>query len=185
MGTVSVRLALGRKKGEPYTAPEAIADLGVPEIEDFEEIEDDYIEPEPEPEPPPKRAPPPQLALAELVEDMSRINIREPIQFEFDSDKLLPTSYPILDDVRKILASRADIGHVVIEGHASFEGNVGYNWDLSTRRAASVFRYLVDQGANSKRFSYRGMGEAISRDTGSDESSLASNRRVEFHIQDR
>ena len=120
--------------------------------------------------------------LAELVEEADRIEIKEPIRFEFNSDVLLPDSSPILDQVIAILRERGDIAYLLVEGHASFEGKVDYNWDLSTRRAASVFRYLVEQGVNARRLSYRGMGEAVPLAGGSAEESLAENRRVEFRI---
>jgi hypothetical protein len=81
-----------------------------------------------------------------------------------------------------ILKERGDIAYLLVEGHASYEGKVDYNWDLSTRRAASVFRYLVEQGVNARRVSYRGMGEAAPRVGGAAEESLAENRRVEFRI---
>ena len=157
-------------------------------------------EPEPEPEPEleiekelaPPPPPPPEVVkeeepeeegpLAELEEEIIRIN--KPIQFEKDSDVILPVSYPILDEVKGILDEHPEIAHVLIEGHASLEGNVAYNWDLSNRRAGSVFRYLVEQGSNSMRLSYRGMGEAIPRGArGVEEDAVAEeDRRVEFRI---
>jgi len=118
--------------------------------------------------------------LAEVVEDTIQIN--QDIQFEFNSDVLLEVSNPILDAVRLIMEQNPNIAQLVIEGHASYEGSVGYNYELSTRRAHSVLRYLVEAGINMNRFSYRGMGEAVPREQGADEASLAENRRVEFHI---
>ena len=154
-------------------------------------------EPEPEPEPElevelaPPPPPPPVVVeeepeeegpLAQLEEEIIRIN--KPIQFAKDSDVILPVSYPILDEVKAILADHPEIAHVLIEGHASLEGNVAYNWDLSNRRAGSVFRYLVEQGLNSMRLSYRGMGEAIPRGArGTEEDAVVEeDRRVEFRI---
>ena len=81
-----------------------------------------------------------------------------------------------------ILRERGDIAYLLVEGHASYEGSVDYNWELSTRRAAAVFRYLVEQGINARRVSYRGMGEAVPRAGGVAEESLAENRRVDFRI---
>jgi len=124
----------------------------------------------------------PEGPLAQLEEQVIRIN--KPIQFEKDSDVLLAVSYPILDEVKAILDEHPEIAHVLVEGHASLEGKVRYNWDLSNRRAGSVFRYLVEQGVNSMRLSYRGMGEAVPRGArGVQEAAVAEeDRRVEFHI---
>jgi outer membrane protein OmpA-like peptidoglycan-associated protein len=139
-------------------------------LADIIEVEDEGFVQEIPPEP-----------LAELVED--RIEIREPIQFEFNSDVLLPVSYPILDEVMAILAERPEIALVLIEGHASLEGTITYNYDLSTRRARSVFHYIVNQGVNLNRLAYRGMGEAVPAAQGIDEAALSESRRVEFHVK--
>jgi len=175
-GTAAPRIFLGvtyRRLPPPeFDEPEEI-----PEEELFADIPPD-LEPEPEPEPEPEAEP----VLAELVEEADRIEIKEPIRFEFNSDVLLPASSPILDQVIAILRERGDIAYLLVEGHASFEGKVDYNWDLSTRRAASVFRYLVEQGVNARRLSYRGMGEAVPLAGGAEEEALAENRRVEFRI---
>jgi outer membrane protein OmpA-like peptidoglycan-associated protein len=121
-----------------------------------------------------------QDPLAELRAGEDRIRIREPIPFEYDSDVLLPEAFPLLDAVRHILEQRPDIGLLVIEGHASSEGTVAYNWDLSNRRATSVFRYLVEAGVNPYRLAWRGMGEAVPRTDGEE---VTGDRRVEFRIE--
>ncbi len=123
----------------------------------------------------------PLLAEAEEVEEgparvvEDRIVIRDPIPFRLDSDELLPEARPVLDAVRDLLDRRPDIGLLVIEGHASSEGTAAYNWDLSTRRAEAVFRYLVEAGIDPYRLAWRGMGEAVP--TGGED------RRVEFRIE--
>jgi len=152
----------------------------IPEEEMFADIPEDDIPEDPPPEPEPE--PEPEPVLAELIEGEDRIEIKEPIGFEFNSDVLLPESFPVLDEVFGILKERGDIAFLLVEGHASFEGKVDYNWDLSNRRAASVFRYLVENGVNVRRISYRGMGEAVPTVGGADEAALDQNRRVEFRI---
>jgi len=133
-----------------------------------------------EPEPPPPEEP---GARAELREDLDKIEIKEPIQFAFDSDVLLPSAFEILDDVHAILVSRPDIALLVVEGHASVEGTAEYNWELSSRRSAAVFRYLVDAGVSPYRIAWRGMGETAPRADREGEEPLAENRRVEFRIE--
>lgn len=118
--------------------------------------------------------------LAKVVED--QIVIRDPIQFEFNSDKILPESLPTLQAVATILNDNAQIGHIVIEGHASEEGSYEYNYDLSNLRARSIWKELIRSGVHPSRLSYRGMGEVNPVTQGSDEASLAQNRRVIFHI---
>lgn len=130
--------------------------------------------PEPEPEP---WAP---GALARL--EQSRITIRDPIQFEFGTARILPESLGTLAAVAAIMAEHVEIGEVVIEGHASEEGSFGYNYDLAFRRSGAIFQALVQAGVHPYRLSVRSMGEVVPKRTGSDEASLAINRRVEFHI---
>ncbi len=152
-------------------------------------------EPEPEPDPPPERIeemelppdpesePEPEPEVPQAVISGERIVLSDRIQFALDSDELLPVSYPVLNALVALLDENPKVAHVLIEGHASAEGTVGYNWDLSNRRAASVFRYLVENRVNSRRLSYRGMGEAVPRDgTIPSDDPLDRNRRVELRI---
>ncbi len=111
-----------------------------------------------------------------------QIEIRDPIQFEFDTANILPESFPIFDSIAQILNENPQIVSVVIEGHASEEGTYEYNFDLSNRRAGAVFQALIKAGVHPSRLAYRGMGEVVPVAEGTDEASLASNRRVEFHI---
>ena len=61
-------------------------------------------------------------------------------------------------------------------------GTHEYNYDLSNLRARAIFRALIEAGVHPDRLSYRGYGEAMPKNLGSDEAALAENRRVEFHI---
>ena len=118
--------------------------------------------------------------LAKVEED--QITIRGDIQFEIGTDKILLESLPTVLYVATLINEDIQIGHVVIEGHASEEGSYEYNYDLSNLRARSIYRALVRAGVHPDRLSHRGYGEAMPKSTGSDEESLAQNRRVEFHI---
>ena len=115
------------------------------------------------------------------VEDEA-IVIRDPIQFEFNTANILKDSLPTLQFVAKLMNENARIGHVVIEGHASEEGTFIYNYDLSIRRAQSIWQEIITAGVHPARLSYRGMGEVVPRKQGEDEATLAKNRRVDFHI---
>lgn len=136
------------------------------------EIPDDPPEPEEEPW---REG---QLAKVEG----ERIKIREPIQFEFNTARILPESLPVLYQVAGLLNENARIVHVVIEGHASEEGSFSYNYDLSIRRARAIWEQLIRGRVHPDRISYRGMGEVVPRTEGSSEGELADNRRVDFHI---
>ncbi len=132
----------------------------------------------PPPEPPPEEWKPQELARV----TGERIVIREPIEFEFATSRILEQSLPTLRYVASLLNENPLIAHVVIEGHASEEGTFIYNYDLSILRSRAIWEELIKAGTHPDRISYRGMGEVVPRTAGSDEAALAGNRRVEFHI---
>ena len=84
-----------------------------------------------------------------------------------------------------ILAESPWILHVVVEGHASVEGEDAYNYALSNRRAHALVRALVEAGVHPLRLSTRGMGETAPVVPGTDEASLALSRRVLFLIAEQ
>jgi outer membrane protein OmpA-like peptidoglycan-associated protein len=141
--------------------------------------------------------PPPQVTIVELEPekeepdweegelakiDMERIVIRDPIQFEVDTPNILPESFPTLQFVANLLSRNAQLVHVVIEGHASEEGDYDYNYDLSVRRAKAIWERLLLNGVAPSRISYRAMGEVAPVAEGEDEATLAASRRVVFYI---
>ncbi len=133
------------------------------------------------------REPPPEPVwedgeLARVRVETATIEIREPIQFEFGTERVLPISIPTLEAVAAILEANPEIEALVIEGHASEEGSYLYNYDLAYRRSGAVFRELVLAGVHPYRLSTRSMGEVVPLGASVDEESLAANRRVEFHI---
>jgi outer membrane protein OmpA-like peptidoglycan-associated protein len=140
-------------------------------------------------------APPPDVAIEEILTvekkwkegELARVEdeaivIRDPIQFEYNTANILSESLPTLHFVAKLMNQNARLGHVVIEGHASEEGTYIYNYDLSIRRARSIWEEIITAGVHPARLSYRGMGEVDPRKKGTDEAALAKNRRVDFHI---
>jgi len=138
------------------------------------------VQPPPPPLPPAVEEPP---AEAEIVED--EIIIEDPIQFAVGTANILPESLPTLQAVADIMNGNALIGHLVIEGHASFEGDHEYNYNLSTSRAQAVYHQLFLMGVHPSRMSYRGMGEVVPKaeaEHEKDEENHSVNRRVEFHI---
>ena len=124
-----------------------------------------------------------ETELARVEQD--QIVIRDPIQFEFAKDVILPVSFPTMTFMGQLLGEHPEIVHLVIEGHASDEGSFFYNYDLAKKRADAIWRALIEAGVSPTRISTRSMGEVEPRNVGLDEASLAENRRVEFHIVKR
>lgn len=59
------------------------------------------------------------------------------------------------------------------------------NWELSTARALSVTRFLIEQGIPPDRLAAAGFGEFQPIDPGTDEASRRRNRRIELKLTDR
>ncbi|HMV67255.1 MAG TPA: OmpA family protein [Myxococcota bacterium] len=125
----------------------------------------------------------PEWEVGELARvESQRIIIREAIRFKVNSAELLPESYPTLDFIADLLNKDARIAHVVIEGHASEDGDFDKNFYLSQQRAASIWQRLVLMGVHPTRLSIRGMGEVQPADATETYDTLQASRRVVFHI---
>lgn len=125
--------------------------------------------------------PPPEEEEPVTLES-ERIRIRNQIQYEFGSAKIDPRSYPMLDEVAKVLSTNPDVGPVLIEGHTDNVGTRAYNLDLSKRRAKSVEDYLLKKGIAPKRLRSDGFG--FDKPLVPNDSALnrAKNRRTEFRL---
>lgn len=120
-------------------------------------------------------------ALA-CVSDTGEIRILERVEFATNSDVILDSSQPVLDDVLSILESNPNIRRLRIEGHTDDRGADDHNLDLSRRRAASVRAWLVGRGIAADRFEAWGCGENRFRTTNATTAGRQTNRRVEFYI---
>jgi outer membrane protein OmpA-like peptidoglycan-associated protein len=135
---------------------------------------DEFGAPELEGCPPPKEE--------EVVLESERIRIKGNILFETGMAIIQKQSYPLLDDVAKVLKDNPDVGPVLIEGHTDNRGSRPYNMDLSNRRAAAVADYLVTKKIERKRLRTAGFG--FDRPVATNDTPLgrAKNRRTEFRL---
>jgi len=117
-----------------------------------------------------------------VVVKRQKIEIMEKVYFAFDGDRILPRSYPLLDNVAEVINNHEEIPLIVVEGHTDSVGDDGYNLDLSARRARSVATYLIAAGVDPTRLKSRGYGEEQPIDSNDTEDGRARNRRVEFKI---
>jgi OmpA-OmpF porin, OOP family len=115
----------------------------------------------------------------------TKIEILDKIFFEYNSDVIKKESYPILDAIVATMQGNPDIRKVEIQGHTDERGSDAYNLDLSDRRAASVRRYLTENGVEANRLQSQGYGESMPLDRRSNEAAWSKNRRVEFLILKR
>jgi outer membrane protein OmpA-like peptidoglycan-associated protein len=123
-------------------------------------------------------APPP----ARVVLTESSIKITDKVQFEFGSAQLLEVSFPLLDDVAKVLVDNPQIESLQVEGHTDDVGGDSANKKLSQSRAESVKKYLTSKGVAAKRLVAKGFGEEKPLVDNTTPENRDANRRVEFNI---
>ncbi len=124
-----------------------------------------------------------QRQLVEIEDE--QVVILEQIQFAFDSAEILEESFELMQQIQEALAQNPMIRRVEIQGHTDDRGADEYNADLSQRRAESVRNWLVEHGIEAGRLSARGYGETTPLVRGETDEARATNRRVEFRIQER
>ncbi len=121
-----------------------------------------------------------------VVVKRDRIEITDKVYFAYDSDRILPKSYDLLDNVASVVNDHTEIPMIFVEGHTDSDGNDNYNLQLSDRRAKSVMRYLIERGkVDPTRLKAKGFGEANPIDSNATEQGKQNNRRVEFRIVDK
>ena len=59
------------------------------------------------------------------------------------------------------------------------------NWELSSARALSVVKFLIDQGIPAERLAAAAFGEFQPIDPGTSDEALAKNRRIEIKLDQR
>ena len=166
-------------------------------------------EPAPEPEPPVAEAevapvveaplvdepanPLAQLPLDQLGGDIEVIRNERSVSFRIDSSILFPSGQADLDprgmDALKRLAQvlRGIPHRITVAGHTDTQTirNDRYpsNWELSGARAASVVRYLQQQGVASGRLTAVGLAGTQPLGDNRSEEGRARNRRVELTLE--
>jgi len=116
-----------------------------------------------------------------------KIVMIEAVYFIYNKDIIITESFPVLEEVAKILNENPQIKLVRIEAHTDSDGRDGANMKLSIARAKAVFKYLTEKaGIDAKRLEWEGFGET--RPLVSPEKNDADkqkNRRVDFIILDQ
>jgi outer membrane protein OmpA-like peptidoglycan-associated protein len=105
------------------------------------------------------------------------------IQFAIDSSNLLPVSKIELDKLVQLMIDNSTV-KIQILGHTDNTGNEKDNLLLSTSRARTVAYYLLNNGIDSKRLSYKGFGSSKPIADNTTEQGRAKNRRTEFVIKE-
>ena len=103
---------------------------------------------------------------------------RRVIYFDFDNSDIRGEGTDIVAAHAKYLSAHPNV-HVRLEGHTDERGSREYNIGLGERRAQSVRRSLLLQGATDAQITTVSYGAERPAVAGGDETAWAKNRRVE------
>ena len=106
------------------------------------------------------------------------------VNFESNSDRLLPSASGVLNDAAATLKKNPTI-KVEVAGHTDSDGAAEYNESLSARRATTVRDYLASKGVAMDRMTTRGYGESQPIADNGTRAGKAQNRRVVLRVLDR
>ncbi|MBT9552500.1 MAG: flagellar motor protein MotB [Hydrogenophaga sp.] len=121
-----------------------------------------------------------------LEDDAVRFRISSEILFDSGAAGLTGSGHPVLDRLIPLLNADPDL-RLVVEGHTDSmpisSERFPSNWELSTARAASVARYLIERGVAPQRVQASGFADTrplAARDNPVDR---VHNRRVELTME--
>ncbi|MFW5887006.1 MAG: OmpA family protein, partial [Bacteroidota bacterium] len=112
---------------------------------------------------------------------LGEIIVLRNVFFEHDSYVLKPESKSELNQLINFLNSNTRL-KVKIGGHTDYHGTGEYNLTLSQNRAKAVKDYLVENGIEITRLTYKGYGETKPIATNDTPGGRALNRRTECKI---
>ena len=140
--------------------------------------------------------------LRKVLGDRQGIRI-EGDRFVFQSELLFDSASADLgvsgeQQVRQLAKTLIDLSKQIpkevnwvlrVDGHTDKRpiksGRFPSNWELSTARAISVIRTLIDAGVPADRLAAAGFGEFLPLDNSDSEAALAKNRRIEIRFDQR
>lgn len=117
-----------------------------------------------------------------IQEDGTIVRVLQQVHFAFGTARILPESFPVLQEVADYLKSNKAIKKMSIEGHTDNKGKPDLNKRLSQDRANSVMTWLVQHGIEPGRLEAHGYGMERPIEENDTDAGRAKNRRVEFKI---
>lgn len=103
------------------------------------------------------------------------------IFFDFNKSTLRSESISELNRLKRILDDNATM-KIEIGGHTDSRGSAEYNKKLSNDRAQSVVNYLIENGIDTSRLTFKGYGKDQPVATNDTDEGRQENRRVEFKV---
>jgi OOP family OmpA-OmpF porin len=113
----------------------------------------------------------------------NKIEIKEKIQFEANKANIKSESNDLLHEIAEVIRKNPQVKKIMIEGHASAEGNDDKNLKLSRSRAKAVRKHLIKrEGIPAEMLSSQGWGEDKPIADNETLEGREKNRRVEFLV---
>ena len=141
--------------------------------------------------------------LREILSDRENIRIVGD-RFVFQSEVLFPSGSEVIndavrDEMKKLADAIIDLQKEIppeinwvlrVDGHTdniplSGTGRYRDNWELSSARATSVVKYLIENGVPANRLVAAGFGEYQPIDPGDSQEARERNRRIELKLTER
>jgi len=120
-------------------------------------------------------------AEVERVGESILVTFDSGIMFDVDSYALKASTKANLDKMAETM-KEYDKTEIIVMGHTDATGSDEHNQKLSENRAASVSRFLQQNGITAKRVTTKGFGEQKPVATNNSVSGREQNRRVEIAI---
>lgn len=120
--------------------------------------------------------------MAKQLKETGRVALQG-ILFDFNKSTIKSESEPLLAEIAKMLKANSSFKLFVV-GHTDMVGELEYNLELSSKRAAEVVKYLVTtHGIDTGRLSPYGVGPLSPVATNGTEQGRTLNRRVELVLR--
>jgi outer membrane protein OmpA-like peptidoglycan-associated protein len=103
------------------------------------------------------------------------------VPFARNSTDISPGTLTALDEYIVLLKSNYFFD-VEIGGHSSSRGTDAYNQTISEKRAKIVYDYLLKEGIDTERLTFKGYGESKLLDFENNKNADDKNRRIEFKV---
>ena len=106
------------------------------------------------------------------------VSLSQNLLFKSGSDRIDSNGRSAIRQLAEVLRASGDIG-ILVEGYTDTDGTESTNWDLSTSRAVSVARILIDGGVPPQRVTAAGRAFYLPVAPNDTAENKARNRRVE------
>lgn len=121
-------------------------------------------------------------ALTDAISQTGKATL-EGLLFDYDSERMLPESKPVLEVLASYLKQNPTLNFYVV-GHTDDKGERSYNQSLSERRAAAVIKQLSDGfQIPSAQLTAHGNGEYSPVASNTNDAGQKLNRRVDLVLR--